>query len=90
MDPVIKQTEEKLERLSSDEEAKRMYEFRENSRIERNSLIMSGKMEGEREGILKGRQEGIREVVQHMLAKGLKLEEVADFTGLSVDEIRKL
>ncbi|HEX7055676.1 MAG TPA: PD-(D/E)XK nuclease family transposase [Bacilli bacterium] len=39
MDPIIRKAEERLEWLSSDEETRRMYEFRENSRIERNSLM---------------------------------------------------
>ena len=48
----------------------------------------------ERKGRLEGRSEGRleerREVVHHMLAKGLKVEELADFTGLPSDEIRRL
>ncbi|WP_281287160.1 hypothetical protein [Paenibacillus hemerocallicola] len=39
MGPVIGKTEERLEWLSSDEETIRLYEAREHSLIERNSLI---------------------------------------------------
>lgn len=82
MDPVIKKAEERLEWLSSDEETLRLYEAREHSLIERNSLIAEGKAQG--------RAEGKKEIAKQMLAKGLEPALIAELTGLSLDEIREM
>ncbi len=37
-----------------------------------------------------GKQEGKQEIVKNMLLKGFKIEEIADITGLSAEEIEKL
>lgn len=42
------------------------------------------------EGKAEGRAEGRAEIVQKMLAKGMNTEDVAELTGLSTEEIRKL
>ncbi|MBD2866702.1 Rpn family recombination-promoting nuclease/putative transposase [Paenibacillus sp. IB182363] len=86
MDPVIKKAEERLEWLSSDEETLRLYEAREHSLIERNSLIAEGKAQGRAEG----RAEGKKEIAKQMLAKGLEPALIAELTGLPLDEIREM
>lgn len=43
----------------------------------------------ERRGRIEGKIEGKIEIAKRMLSKGLSLEEIAEFTGLSVEEIRK-
>ena len=48
--------------------------------------IAEGKKEGKAEGVL----EGIRQVAQKALNDGVPLEQIASFTGLSVEEINKL
>ena len=46
--------------------------------------------EGKAEGRAEGRAEERAEIVQKMLAKGMNTEDVAELTGLSTEEIRKL
>jgi predicted transposase/invertase (TIGR01784 family) len=82
MDPVIKKAEERLEWLSSDSETQRLYEAREHSLIERNSLISEGKAEGKIEGKL--------EVVLTMIIKGLDNSLIKELTGLPLEDIERL
>jgi len=50
---------------------------------------LEGIKEGKREGIIEGKKVGKFEVAQRLLLKGLKAEEVAEITGLSVEDIIK-
>jgi predicted transposase/invertase (TIGR01784 family) len=86
MDPVIKKAEERLEWLSSDEETLRLYEAREFSRIERNSLISEAKAAGRAEG----KAEGKAEIASQMLREGLEVSLIAKLTGLSLDKIERI
>ncbi|MBR1734224.1 MAG: hypothetical protein IJ730_02065, partial [Alphaproteobacteria bacterium] len=53
-----------------------------------------GKAEGEKIGIEKGKAEGANEkaveVAKKMLRKGIDVDDIADISGLSVEEIKKL
>jgi predicted transposase/invertase (TIGR01784 family) len=82
LDPVIKRAEERLEWLSSDAETQRLYEAREHSLIERNSLISEGKAEGKIEGKI--------EVVLTMISKGFDSSLIRELTGFSIDDIERL
>jgi predicted transposase/invertase (TIGR01784 family) len=92
MDANIKKTEELLLRLSSDEETYRLYEAREHSLMERNSLIADGVAKGMEQGIKKGIEKGIekgkKEVIKNMLKEGLEVDLIAKVTGFSVEEVR--
>jgi predicted transposase/invertase (TIGR01784 family) len=82
MDPVIKKTEERLEWLSGDAETKRLYEFREHSLIERNSIISESKAEG--------KAEGKAEMIRLMLQNGIEPAKIAEMTGKTLAEIEKM
>ena len=43
-----------------------------------------------REGIALGRDEGIASTARRMLVRGVPLEQVVDFTGLSLGEVEAL
>lgn len=49
-----------------------------------------GKAEGRAEGKAEGKAEGIRETASKMKSHGLPIETIAQITGLSIDDIRKL
>jgi predicted transposase/invertase (TIGR01784 family) len=49
-----------------------------------------GRKEGEKKGEKKGRKENALEVAKRALAKGFSLEAIADLTGLSEQEVRRL
>lgn len=85
MDPVIKKTEERLEWLSSDEETRRRYEMRENSRIELNSILHELNVAKD-----KGKNEGEIEVAKEMLRAGMSRETISSLTKLSLHEIDDL
>lgn len=86
MDPVIRKTEERLGWLSSDEETLRLYEARENSRIEFNSKMYSAREEGREEG----KAEGKAEVIKQLLASGVDINVLARSMKLSLQDINKL
>ncbi|MCD9023808.1 Rpn family recombination-promoting nuclease/putative transposase [Cohnella silvisoli] len=80
MDSTIKSAEERLLRLSSDEETLRLYEAREEALIEHNSAMSAAKRsgmkkgieEGERIGLQIGLQKGIQEGLQKGIQEGLQ------------------
>lgn len=78
MDSAIKRAEQKLEYISSDEDALAIYRAREDSAHERANLIYTGKMEGK------------LEVAKNMLSENMSLELIAKITGLSLEEIKAL
>lgn len=100
LDPMIKKTEERLEWLSSDEETRRRYEMRENSRIELNSLLYEveiareekkhAKEEGRIEGKIEGIAEGKIEVAKEMLRAGMSHEAISSLTKLPLKDIQHL
>ncbi|PYI50660.1 Rpn family recombination-promoting nuclease/putative transposase [Paenibacillus flagellatus] len=90
MDPIIGKTEERLEWLSSDEETIRLYEAREHSLIERNSLIAEGEARGEARGRAAGLLEGKLEVALSMLKENISPAMIAKVTGISEAEIKRL
>ena len=59
-------------------------------KIEKNQRDYINSMQGERE---EGKKEGIeernRQIVEAMLSKGLQLQEIADMTGINVEEVKK-
>jgi predicted transposase/invertase (TIGR01784 family) len=78
LDSAIKRAEQKLEYISSDEDALAIYRAREDSAHERANLIYTGKMEGK------------LEVAKNMLSENMSLELIAKITGLSLEEIKAL
>jgi predicted transposase/invertase (TIGR01784 family) len=82
----------------ADKEFREMINFREKARLDelyrRNQDLaaaeMKGKLEGLQKGKLEGKLEGKLNVAARMLKSGLKPEQIADFTGLNLEEIQKL
>ena len=89
MDPTIRKTEENLIRLSSDEETYRLYEAREHSRYERNSLIADGRAAGREEGKAEGKAEGKLEVARKLLLQNINPEIIMKATDLSPEELEE-
>ncbi len=89
-DPAIAKAEELLERLGSLDEVKRYYEAREMAIHDEVTRITGakaeGRIEGEAEGILKGKLEAARK----MLVKQMPEELIIEITGITGEELRKL
>ncbi|MCD9020862.1 hypothetical protein K7P76_03430 [Cohnella sp. NL03-T5] len=102
MDSTIKAAEERLQRLSGDEQTLQLYEAREEALIEYTSSISAARRAGMKEGVeigeKKGEEKGERngrikakqEIAKNMLSLGLDIESIEKCTGMSVEEIQKL
>jgi predicted transposase/invertase (TIGR01784 family) len=88
--PIIRKTEERLEWLSGDEDTIRLYEARENSRLERDSIVASAMSKGIAKGKEEGIEEGIAKVASSMLKEGFNIEQISSVTGMPTEEILKL
>lgn len=71
-----------LEFLSQDAETRRLYEMRQKALHDEASSMEGAREEGEKKGKL--------EVASKMLAKGMDLESISEFTGISIEELKKL
>lgn len=71
-----------LQKISADKEKRLEYEYRQKALYDYNTQKESY--------INKGKIEGKSEVVENMLKLGLKLDEIALFTGLTIDEINQV
>jgi predicted transposase/invertase (TIGR01784 family) len=94
MDVGIQRAEEKMEYVSSDKEALRVYQMREMAMSDWTSGLNQARREGiqrgRREGIQRGRREGIEKVAAQMKKLGITIDQIAEATGLSVEDIAAL
>ena len=95
--PVIRKATAKVKKLSKDERARllhlnevmaRMYELSMRDGAMQEG-IEKGRTEGRAEGRTEGRAEGLTSVVLNMLQRNRPVAEIAEYTGLSLDEIKK-
>ncbi|MDR2742023.1 MAG: Rpn family recombination-promoting nuclease/putative transposase [Treponema sp.] len=81
---------EKMEYVSSDKKALRVYQMREMAM----SDWTSGLNQARREGIQRGRREGIEKGIEKVAAQmkklGIAIDQIAEATGLSVEDIAAL
>lgn len=80
--------------LSSDPDTVRLAELREKAIWDEVSRLKGAKAEGIQQGIQQGLEQGIEQekknVARRMLAKGSSIEDIADITGLSIEEVCEL
>lgn len=87
-----------LKELNADEEVRNIVEWEEWNEFWRADEIRCVREDGFEEGIKKGKKSGKKEgkkeaiisVAQKMLDKGVNVEEIMEYTGLSKEEIEKL
>ena len=88
-----------VERIKADAEERKLYmtlAMDIDDYIEREKVNWTaegkaeGKAEGIEEGMVKGKAEAIRDIALRMLQRGATVEQVADDTGLTVEEVRQL
>lgn len=85
-EPALQKAMNTLEFLSQDDEMRRLYEMRQKALHDEASMIEGALAEGEARGELKGKIE----VAKNMLAKGLDVRLIAEVTGLTEAEVKKL
>ncbi|MDR2052643.1 MAG: Rpn family recombination-promoting nuclease/putative transposase [Treponema sp.] len=90
----IQVTEEIIARVLSDKEALRAYEMKQMALSDWTSACNHAREEGIQEGMEKSMEKGKREkaveVARNLKAIGIPLGQIAQGTGLSVEEIAKL
>ncbi len=94
----LEKAKEKLDVLKLTYEEKLKYQRKVENKMLEISLLdtakIEGKMEGEQVGIEKGKVEGEKlakiEIAKKMLSKKQDLEIINEFTGLTIEEIKKL
>jgi len=85
-DETIKKAHEQYSRFTADEQMQRIYDARWKDMLDRNSLFETGRRDGMKEGIEKGKIED----AQRMLAEGFGVDIISKITGLKEEEIKKL
>ncbi|MDF2652123.1 MAG: hypothetical protein K0Q73_7928 [Paenibacillus sp.] len=83
-----------LEYLSQNAEARRLYEMRQKALHDEVSMLEGAREEGERRGEVRGREQGLYEksveIARKMLSKKMDMDEIVEFSGLTVEEIERL
>jgi predicted transposase/invertase (TIGR01784 family) len=90
MDMAIQKAEEKLVYVASNKEALRAYQMREMALSDWASGINHARLEGRQEGRLESRLERQGEIASKMKKRGVPIDQIAEDTGLSVEDIAKL
>ncbi|QIW21927.1 Rpn family recombination-promoting nuclease/putative transposase [Bacillus thuringiensis] len=85
-DPILQKAMNKWENMSHDSSFRTAYEAREKLLLDEQAKLAHAREEGLEEGMEKGKIQLIR----GMHKNGMPLEDIAKFTGLSTEEIRKL
>ena len=91
--PEIKEAMTMLDILSRDKEAMEISEIRFRAMLNENTNIEGAKMDGLQQGLEQGLQQTHDKIVviaKKMKQKGNSLEDIAEITGLTVSEIKKL
>ena len=94
----IRKAIDELEQVSGDEKLRRIAELREKAiRDEQAAMAYAkehgyneGYEEGERKGKIAGKIAGRIEIAKKLLKKGMKIEEIEEITGMSIEEIKQL
>lgn len=76
--------------MSRDSSFRIAYEAREKLLLDEQAKLAHAREEGLEEGIEKGIEKGKIQLIRGMHKNGMPLEDIAKFTGLSTEEIRKL
>ena len=82
-EPELEDAVIKLVELSEDETLRALAFYREKALKDKNSQLLTAREEGLQEGMNRGRQE----LINNMLAKGLSVNEISDLTGIDIHEI---
>ncbi len=94
--PEVKEALDTLKEISADKDEREIYYLRQHTEFgyisEKNVAVQKEREKAEKEKkelIEKAKAEKI-ESAKKMLSKGLSIEDISDFTGLSLEEIKKL
>jgi predicted transposase/invertase (TIGR01784 family) len=86
----LKEAGEKLDRLKMTPEERRAYDRFLRDRTDDNTIIETADMMGEERGIKKGEAKKAVEIARALLGRGLPAKDIAEITGLSIEEVESL
>ncbi len=87
---TIKMAKEMLERISADELLRQKYYAREKARLDAVSRIKYAEIKGMEKGRKEGKEEGKIEIAIKLMKMKMPLEDIAEITGLSEEELKRL
>jgi predicted transposase/invertase (TIGR01784 family) len=90
MDGAIRKMQEKMDLITRDPAMLRAYEQYEKAASDYTSGMNGARREGERIGEKRGEQNKAMAIARRMKSKGKAADEIADDTGLSLEEIAHL
>lgn len=93
-DPILQKAMDKWEHMSQDASFRQAYEAREKILMDEAAGIAHALNKGREQGLQEGLQEGKLaeriQLVRGMHKNGMPIEDIAKFTGLSIEEIREI
>ncbi|THF78800.1 Rpn family recombination-promoting nuclease/putative transposase [Cohnella fermenti] len=94
VDEMIREAEDRLNQLASDEVTRRLYQMREKALHDRATWLEDATNEGIERGIEQGIEQGIetrdKQIVLRMLARGFTADDIAEATGIDLQRIESL
>lgn len=88
--PGLQEARQKLLYYSMSPAERHAYDEHINAVMIQNDVLGNAKMEGRAEGLVEGRAEEKLSIARNMKAMGLSIEQIAQATGLTAEEIAKL
>ena len=94
----VKEAVIKVREMSEDEKLQRLADLREKAIMDEKAIYQAGLNNGEEKGKKLGRAEGekigrektMKEVAKKLLKQNMEIENIAEITGLTIEEIEKL
>ncbi len=93
-DEYIEEAYDELKKLSLDEQKRLEYELRQKAIRDHNSQMKSAERRGEIRGEIRGERRGehrtLKNLVKMNMKAGKSQEEIAEFLGMNLSEVKKL
>ena len=93
-DPILQKAMDKWENMSHDSSFRSAYEAREKLLLDEQAKLAHAREEGLEEGMEKGLEKGLEEgkiqLIRSMYENGMPLDDIAKFTGLSIEEVERV
>ena len=86
----VKEAVIKVREMSEDEKLQRLADLREKAIMDEKAIYQAGINNGKAEGEKLGREETAKEIAKKMLKQEMKIETIAEITGLTIEKIKKL
>ena len=86
----IEKAKKELEKLAMNPEDRELYELRLKAIRDEMNIRYSGYIDGMTEGEAKGKAEEKTEMAKKLLKKQMHIRDIAEVTGLSLEEIERL